>query len=70
MALPNLMKNVGQMSFRNINDWEKLTERIAFWVNLDDAYVTFTNDYIESIWWILRQFWDKGCFIADTKCSL
>ncbi|MEQ8677573.1 MAG: isoleucine--tRNA ligase [Aggregatilineales bacterium] len=53
--------------FRNITDWEKLTERIAFWVNLDDAYVTFTNDYIESIWWILKQFWDKDLIYRGYK---
>ncbi len=43
-----------------IGDWEKLTERMAYWADLDSAYVTFTNDYIESVWWILKQFWDKG----------
>lgn len=53
--------------FRNIADWEKLTERIAFWVDLDDAYVTFTNDYIESIWWILKQLWDKGLLYKGYK---
>lgn len=53
--------------FRHINEWEKLTERTAFWVNLDDAYVTFTNDYIESIWWILKQFWDKKLLYRGYK---
>ena len=53
--------------FRNIKDWERLTERIAFWVDLDNAYVTFTNDYIESVWWILKQFWDKGLLYRGYK---
>ncbi len=53
--------------FRNITDWEKLTERIAFWVDLDDAYVTFTNDYIESVWWILKQLWDKDLIYQGYK---
>jgi isoleucyl-tRNA synthetase len=53
--------------FSNIADWEKLTERIAFWVDLDNAYVTFTNDYIESVWWILKQFWDKGLLYRGYK---
>ncbi|PJF40631.1 MAG: isoleucine--tRNA ligase [Phototrophicales bacterium] len=53
--------------FRNISDWEKLTERIAFWVDLDDAYVTFTNDYVESVWWILKQLWDKGLLYRGYK---
>ncbi len=53
--------------FRHINEWEKLTERTAFWVNLDDAYVTFSNDYIESVWWILKQFWNKGLLYRGYK---
>ena len=53
--------------FQHINEWEKLTERTAFWVNLDDAYVTFSNDYIESVWWILKQFWDKGLLYRGYK---
>ena len=53
--------------FQHINEWEKLTERTAFWVNLDDAYVTFSNDYIESVWWILKQFWDKGLVYRGYK---
>ncbi len=56
-----------QSVFRYINEWEKLTERMAFWVSLDDAYVTFTNDYIQSVWWILRQFWDKGLLYRGKK---
>jgi isoleucyl-tRNA synthetase len=53
--------------FRYIRDWERLTERIAFWVDLEDAYVTYTNDYIESIWWILKQYWDKGLLYQGFK---
>lgn len=53
--------------FRNIADWEKLTERIAFWVDLDDAYVTFTNDYIESVWWILKSLWDQNLLYRGYK---
>ena len=53
--------------FQHINEWEKLTERTAFWVDLDDAYVTFSNDYIESVWWILKQFWDKKLLYRGYK---
>ena len=38
-----------------------MTERIGFWIDLDDAYYTLTNDYIESVWWSLRQIWDTAC---------
>lgn len=54
-------------AFDYIQDWERLTDRIAFWVDLSTAYVTFTNDYIESVWWILRNFWDKDLLYQGFK---
>ena len=45
---------------RYVEEWNRLTERIAFWIDLDDPYVTMTNDYIESVWWSLRRIWDDG----------
>ena len=53
--------------FTYIQDWERMTDRIAFWVDLDDAYVTYTNDYIESVWWILKNFWDKDLLYKGYK---
>ena len=53
--------------FAYIGDWERLTERIAFWVDLEEAYVTYTNDYIESVWWILKNFWDKDLLFKGYK---
>ncbi len=44
---------------RYVQEWETLTDRIGFLVDMDDPYVTFTNDYIESGWWILKQLWDN-----------
>jgi isoleucyl-tRNA synthetase len=46
--------------FRYVEEWNRLTERIGFWIDLDDPYVTLTSDYIESVWWSLRQIWDAG----------
>jgi len=48
-------------------DWDRMTERIGFWIDLDDAYYTFTNDYIETVWWLLRQIWDKGLLYQGFK---
>jgi len=45
---------------RYVEEWNRLTERIGFWIDLDDPYVTMTNDYIESVWWALRKIWDDG----------
>jgi isoleucyl-tRNA synthetase len=53
--------------FTYIGDWERLTERIGFWVDLQDAYVTYTNEYIESVWWILKNFWEKDLLFKGYK---
>lgn len=50
-----------------ILDWERLTERIAYWVDLDNAYITYTNDTIESVWWLLKNLWDKGLLYQAFK---
>jgi isoleucyl-tRNA synthetase len=44
--------------FEYVGDWNKLTERIGFWIDLDDPYVTLEDDYIESVWWSLKKLWD------------
>jgi isoleucyl-tRNA synthetase len=46
--------------FRYVKEWEVLTDRIGFWVDMEHPYVTLDNDYIETGWWILKQLWDKG----------
>ena len=46
--------------FRYVKEWEVLTDRIGFWVDMEDPYVTLHNDYIETGWWILKQLWDQG----------
>jgi isoleucyl-tRNA synthetase len=45
---------------RYIDEWNELTERIGFWIDTDDAYLTLSNDYIESVWWSLKEIWRKG----------
>jgi isoleucyl-tRNA synthetase len=44
--------------FEYVEEWNRLTERIGFWIDLDDPYVTLENEYIESVWWSLRKLWD------------
>ena len=46
--------------FRYVKEWETMTDRIGFWVDMDDPYVTLENDYIETGWWILKSLWDRG----------
>ena len=53
--------------FTYIQEWEKLTDRIGYWVDLDRAYITYENDYIESVWWLLKSIWDKGLLYQGFK---
>ncbi|MCL2678829.1 MAG: isoleucine--tRNA ligase [Dehalococcoidia bacterium] len=46
--------------FRYLKEWDALTERIGFWVDLEHPYITMDNSYIESGWWILKQLWERG----------
>lgn len=41
-------------------EWETLTDRMGYWVDMNDPYITYDNRYIESVWWLLRQLYDKG----------
>jgi isoleucyl-tRNA synthetase len=56
--------------FRYVQDWERMTERIGYWVDLGDPYITYTNDYLESGWWILKTLWDKGLLFRDYKVTM
>lgn len=42
------------------DQWDALTEQMGYWVDLDNPYITFTNEYIESVWCLLKQIYDKG----------
>ncbi len=46
--------------FRYLKDWESLTERIGFWLDMEHPYITMDNEYIESCWWIIKSLWDRG----------
>ncbi len=48
-------------------DWEKMTREMGYWVDLNDPYVTFENNYIESIWWALKQFYSKEMIYRGYK---
>ena len=50
-----------------MQEWEQLTERLGFWVNLDEAYVTYHQSYVESVWWSLKTFFDQGLLYKGHK---
>lgn len=53
--------------FEYLEDWTKLTERIGYWVDLDDPYRTLDTDYIESVWWALGELWKKDLLYEGFK---
>ncbi len=53
--------------FRYLKEWEALTERIGFWVDMEHPYITLDNEYIESGWSILKDFWDRGLLYRDMR---
>ena len=53
--------------FHYKKEWDDLTERIGYWLDLDNPYITFTNDYIESVWWILKEIWKKDLIYQGFK---
>ncbi|HKG03027.1 MAG TPA: isoleucine--tRNA ligase [Conexibacter sp.] len=53
--------------FTYVEEWARLTERIAYWVDLDEAYRTLDDSYIESVWWALRTIWDKDLLYEGHK---
>ena len=48
-------------------DWERMTEQMGYWVDLTDPYITLANDYIESVWWALQRYFDKGMIYRGYK---
>ena len=56
-----------QNVFRYTQQWEELTERLGFWINLDHAYVTFHKSFVESVWWALKSLFDKGLLYQGHK---
>ena len=53
--------------FEYLEDWNALTERIGFWIDLDDAYRTLDATYVESVWWALKQIYEKDLLYEGHK---
>lgn len=53
--------------FTYVSQWEEMSKRIGYWVDMDSPYVTYHNEYIESVWWALKQIWDKDLLYKGYK---
>ena len=53
--------------FKYESFWREMSDRVGFWADMDDPYVTYHNSYIESVWWAIKQIWDKGLLYKGHK---
>jgi isoleucyl-tRNA synthetase len=67
IGIEKFIKECRDSVFIYKKEWEEFTERIGFWLDLENAYITCSNDYIESLWWILKQIWQRGLLYQDYK---
>jgi len=58
-----------QSVFGYLKQWEAMTERIGFWVDLEHPYITMDNKYIETVWWAIKQMWDRGLIYQGYKVT-
>ena len=54
---------------RYVKEWEMLTDRIGFWIDMKHPYITFDNGYIETCWWIIKSLWDKGLIYQSYRVT-
>lgn len=55
--------------FGYLEEWQAMTERIGFWIDLEHPYITMENDYIETVWWAIKQMWDRGLVYQGYKVT-
>lgn len=60
-------KKCRESVFRYLREWNEMTRRIGFWVDLENPYITYTNEYIETVWWLLAEMWKKGLLYQGFK---
>ncbi len=66
-GVEKFVKECKNSVFTYVSMWEKMTEQIGYWVDMENPYVTYHNPYIESVWWALKQMWDKGLLYEGHK---
>src|SRR3989338_5661378 len=60
-------KQCKESVFSYIKEWNRLTDRMAFWIDLDNPYITLNNNYIESVWWSLKELYNKKMLYEGHK---
>ena len=66
-GVEKFVKECKESVFTYVHMWEEMTNKVGYWVDMENPYVTYHNDYIESVWWALKQMWEKGLLYEGHK---
>ena len=66
-GVEKFVKECKESVFTYVHMWEEMTNKVGYWVDMEHPYVTYHNDYIESVWWALKQMWEKGLLYEGHK---
>ncbi len=66
-GVEKFVKQCKESVFSYVTLWREMSEKLGYWVDMDNPYVTYHNDYIESEWWALKTMWDKGLLYKGHK---
>ncbi len=66
-GVEKFVKKCKESVFTYVHMWEEMTNKVGYWVDMENPYVTYHNNYIESVWWALKQMWEKGLLYEGHK---
>ncbi len=66
-GIEDFVKKCKDSVFTYQSEWEEMSDRVGFWADMENPYVTYHNDYIESVWWALKTIWDKKLLYKGHK---
>ncbi|MFP4508373.1 MAG: isoleucine--tRNA ligase [Candidatus Acetothermia bacterium] len=66
-GIENFVEKCKESVWEYKSEWEKMIERMGFWIDLDDPYITYEDDYIETLWWELKNIWEQDLLYKGHK---
>ena len=66
-VVEKFVKECKESVFKYVHEWEEMTNKVGYWVDMEHPYVTYYNEYIESVWWALKEMWNKGLLYEGHK---
>ena len=66
-GVENFVKECKESVFKYVHMWEEMTNKVGYWVDMEHPYITYDNNYIESVWWALKELWKKGLLYEGHK---